>query len=127
VIVQKGALARNVPNRDLRITKGHALYLDDVLIPVEFLDNHRSIIWDDHAREVEVYHIELADHDVLLANGAPAESYRDDGNRSLFGNSSSRSLQTPAPPCAPVLTGGPIVDAVWQRILSGLVSGPACR
>jgi hypothetical protein len=32
------------------------------------------------------HHIELASHDVLLADGAPAESYRDDGNRWLFRN-----------------------------------------
>jgi Hint domain len=30
---------------------------------------------------VSIYHLELDTHDVLLANGAPAESYRDDGNR----------------------------------------------
>ena len=59
VIVRKGALADNVPNRDLRVTKGHALYLDDVLIPVEFLVNHRSILWDDRAQEVTIYHVEL--------------------------------------------------------------------
>ena len=86
VIVRKGALADNVPHRDLRVTKGHSLYLDGVLIPVEFLVNHRSILWDDRAREVSIYHIELATHDVLLADGAPAESYRDDGNRWLFQN-----------------------------------------
>ena len=59
VIVRRGALADNVPNRDLRVTKGHALYLDGVLIPVEFLVNHRSILWDDRAQEVSLYHIEL--------------------------------------------------------------------
>ena len=115
--MKKGALGHNVPNRDLRITKGHALYLDGVLIPVEFLVNHRSIIWDDHAREVEVFHIELAAHDVLLANGAAAESYRDDGNRWLFRNANSFWHEPPKPPCAPVLTGGSQVDAAWQRIL----------
>ena len=78
VIVRRGALADNVPHRDLRVTKGHSLFLDGVLIPVEFLVNHRSIQWDDRAREVSIYHIELATHDVLLADGAPAESYRDD-------------------------------------------------
>ena len=61
VIVRKGALADNVPHRDLRITKGHSLYLDGALIPVEFLVNHRSILWDDRAQEVAVYHIELDD------------------------------------------------------------------
>jgi hypothetical protein len=117
VIVCKGALADNVPNRDLRVTKGHSLLIDGVLIPVEFLVNHRSIIWDDRAQEVSIYHVELDTHDVLLAAGAPAESYRDDGNRWLFRNTNSGWEQPPKPPCAPVLTGGPIVDAAWRRLL----------
>jgi hypothetical protein len=117
VIVCKGALGDNVPNRDLRVTKGHSLYFDGVLIPVEFLVNHRSILWDDRAQEVEIYHVELATHDVLLANGAAAESYRDDGNRWLFQNANSGWDQVGKPPCAPVLTGGAVVDAVWRRLL----------
>ena len=117
VIVRKGALADSVPNRDLYITKCHSLYFDGVLIPVEFLVNHRSIVWDDHAQEVEIYHVELAAHDVLLANGAPAESYRDDGNRWLFRNANSGWDQGETPACAPVLTGGGVVDAVWRRLL----------
>jgi hypothetical protein len=122
VIVRKGALADNVPNRELRITKGHSLYLDGVLIPAEFLVNHRSILWDDRAQEVDVYHVELATHDVLLANGAPAETYRDDGNRWLFRNINDTWRQDAKPPCAPVLTGGPVVDAIWHRLLAR--SGP---
>lgn len=122
VIVRKGALGDNCPNRDLYITKGHALYIDNVLIPAEFLVNHRSIRWDDRAQEVTVYHIELERHDVLLANGAPAESYRDDGNRWLFRNGNTGWDQPAKPPCAPVLTGGPIVDAIWSRLLA--LAGP---
>jgi hypothetical protein len=117
VIVRKGAIAPNTPHRDLRVTKGHSLYLDGVLVPVEFLVNHRSILWDDHAQEVTLYHVELATHDVLLANGTPAESYRDDGNRWLFQNANAGWDQPPKPPCAEVVTGGPIVDALWQRLL----------
>ena len=117
VVVRKGALADNVPCRDLRLTKGHSLYLDGVLIPVEYLVNHRSILWDDRAREVSIYHIELATHDVLLANGAPAESYRDDGNRWLFRNANPFWDVTPQPSCAPVLTGGALVDRVWRTLL----------
>jgi hypothetical protein len=122
VIVRKGALGDNVPCHDLRVTKGHSLYLDHVLIPAEFLVNHRSIAWDDRAQEVALYHLELASHDVLLANGAPAESYRDDGNRWLFRNVNSGWDLPPQEACAPVLTGGPIVDAVWRRLLER--SGP---
>ena len=117
IIVSKGALADNVPHRDLAVTKGHSLFLDGVLIPVEFLVNHRSIRWDDRAQEVTVYHIELDTHDVLLANGAPAESYRDDGNRWLFRNANTGWGLPPQAPCAPVLTGGATVDAVWRRLL----------
>ncbi len=117
VIVRRGALGLDVPHHDLHITKGHSLFTDDVLIPAEFLVNHRSIRWDDHAQAVEFYHIELDTHAVLLANGAPAESYRDDGNRWLFQNANSGWAMPPKPSCAPVLTGGPIVDAVWRRLL----------
>lgn len=117
VIVRKGALGDGIPHRDLRVTKGHSLFLDQVLIPVEFLINHRSILWDDRAQEVEVYHIELARHGVLLAEGAPAESYRDDGNRWLFRNANEIWNRAAKPPCAQLLTGGGIVDAIWRRLL----------
>ena len=117
VIVRKGALADNVPHHDLRVTKAHSLYLDGVLIPVEFLVNHRTIQWDDLAQDVALYHVELAAHDVLLANGVAAESYRDDGNRWLFRNANSGGNLPPRPPCARVLTDGPVVDAAWQRLL----------
>jgi hypothetical protein len=86
--------------------KGHALYLGEVRIPVEFLVNHRSILWDDRAQEVVVYHLELDTRDVLMANGATAESYRNDGNRRLFQNADSGWDLPPKPPCALVLTGG---------------------
>jgi hypothetical protein len=125
IIVRRGALADNVPSRDLHITKGHSLYLDSVLIPAEFLINYRSILWDDRAQVVEFYHIELATHDVLLADGALAETYRDDGNRRLFQNANSGWSEPPKPPCAPVLTGGPIVDALWRRLLDRAGPRPA--
>jgi hypothetical protein len=117
VIVRKGALADNVPSADLRVTKAHSLYIGEVLIPVEFLVNHRTILWDDRAQEIEIYHVELDSHDVLLANGAPAESYRDDGNRWLFQNANSGWHLPPGEPYAPVLTDGPVVDAIWRQLL----------
>ena len=68
-------------------------------------------------RKWTIYHIELDTHDVLLADGAPAESYHDDGNRWLFRNANIGWCQLPREPCAPILTGGPVVDAIWQRLL----------
>ena len=124
VTIRKGAFAANVPHHDLRVTKGHAFYFDGALIPVEFLVNHRSILWDDRAQEVTLYHVELGRHDVLLANGAPAESYRDDGNRWLFRNANNGWHLPPQPPCAPIHTGGPLVDTVWRRLLDRAGSRP---
>jgi hypothetical protein len=115
--VRKGALADNVPNRDLHVTKAHSLYIDGVLVPVEFLVNHKSILWDDRAQEVEIYHVELESHDVLIANRTPAEAYRDDGNRWLFQNANSGWDFPPQEPYVPVLTGGPVVDEIWHRLL----------
>ncbi len=117
VIVRPGAIADGVPYKELRVTKCHAFWLDKVLIPVEFLVNHRSIRWDDHAQEVKLYHVELDRHDVLVANGAPAESYRDDGNRWLFQNANEGWDLPPLDHYAPVLTGGAAVDNVWRRLL----------
>jgi len=118
VIVRAGALADDMPRQDLRVTKGHSLYLEGVLIPVENLINHRTILWDDEARSAVVYHIELDTHEVLLADGAPAESYRDDGNRVQFQNVNPDWDVRPAPePFAPIVTNGPVVAALWHRLL----------
>jgi hypothetical protein len=116
VIVRKGAFADNVPNADLRVTKAHSFLIDGVLIPVEYLINPRSILWDDWTQEVELYHIELDTHDAIFANGAAAETYRDDGNRWLFQNANDGWHLPPQPPFAPVTTGGPVVDRAWHRL-----------
>ncbi len=117
IIVQRGALSDGVPHRDLHLTHGHALYIDGLLIPVEHLVNHKTIRWDESARVVEYYHIELEDHDVLLAEGAPAESYYDAGNRAFFQNARPGSPAGQARPTfAPVLNRGKIVERIWARL-----------
>ena len=115
VVVRAGALAPGVPSRDLRLTRGHALHLDGVLIPVENLINGRSIAFDERPQVVEIFHVELARHAVLIADGAPAESYRDDGNGALFHNARPKRAR-PLPPCAPIATNGPAVERVWRRL-----------
>jgi hypothetical protein len=117
IVVRAGALADQLPRRDLYLTHGHALYLEGVLIPVEQLVNHHSIAWDETARVVEYYHIELEAHDVLFAEGAPAESYYDSGNRAAFQNTRVGSLAGGVKPTfAPVLSRGEIVETVWAEL-----------
>jgi hypothetical protein len=106
-----------MPRRDLYLTHGHAIHFDGVLIPVEHLVNHRSILWDNTARVVEYYHLELDDHEVLFAEGAPAESYYDAGNRARFHSERPGSGAGDARPTfAPVLHGGEFVGKVWAAL-----------
>jgi len=75
---------------------------------------------------VVIYHLELDTHDVLIADGAPAESYRDDGNQRLFQNVNPQWDHAPAPPpCAPIVTNGPVVAALWTGLLQLAGPGPA--
>jgi hypothetical protein len=117
VIVRKDALADGAPCRDLYLTKAHSLFIDDVLIPVEHLINGASILWDENSRVVEYYHAELPAHGVIIADGAASESYFDGGNRDTFLNSDRPENLPDTDWCAPVLSSGPVVAAVWKRLL----------
>ncbi len=83
VRVHVGAFSDGVPHRDLWLSPDHAMLADGVLIPIRYLMNGCTIV-QEAADEVTYYHVELASHDVLLAEGFPCESYLDTGNRSAF-------------------------------------------
>jgi uncharacterized repeat protein (TIGR03803 family) len=116
VVVRRDAIADGVPHRDLYLTRGHSLLIDGVLIPVEGLVNHRSIAWVKQLGVVEYYHPELDGHDVILAEGAPAETYRDDGNSTQFQNIIDRPATQPVQPCAPIVNSGPAMHRIWDQI-----------
>ena len=86
IVVRAGALAPEIPVRDLWLSPGHALLLDGVLIPAEHLVNGLSILQAGPVDEVEYFHIEFEAHEVILAEGAPAESYVECDNRQGFQN-----------------------------------------
>ena len=54
-------------------------------MPVRYLLNGATIV-QEAADRVRYFHVELATHDILLAEGVPAESYLDTGNRGAFAN-----------------------------------------
>jgi hypothetical protein len=61
----------------------------------------------------------LPSHDVLIADGAPAESYKEDDNRDQFHNTDRPAVAAKKSAWfAPVQTDGPVVDAVWRRLLA---------
>jgi hypothetical protein len=76
VVVRKSAISDNVPNRDLYMTRAHALYLDDMLVPVCDLINGSTIVVDDaeDLSELEYFHVKFESHDVIYAEGAACES-----------------------------------------------------
>jgi len=77
VKVGRFALDDRTPCRDLYLSRGHAIYLHGLLIPVENLINGRSIFVDQRTDAVtlDYYHIELEEHDIVLAEGTPAETF----------------------------------------------------
>jgi hypothetical protein len=71
------------PRRDLLLSPDHAVFVDGVLIPVRYLLNGATVRQVDVAA-VTYWHVELPAHGVLLAEGLPAESFLDTGNRAGF-------------------------------------------
>lgn len=81
--VRAGAFARGRPCRDLRLSPDHAIFVVGTLIPIRYLINGRTVVQE--PREAVTYwHIELAQHSVVVAEGVPAETYLDTGNRAAF-------------------------------------------
>ena len=56
------------------------------MIPIKLLVNGASIRQEAGWRRVHYFHIELDRHDIVFADGLPAESYLDTGNRGMFAN-----------------------------------------
>lgn len=86
VLVRAGALAPGVPIRDMRVSPEHAFLLEGRLVPARLLVDGASIIQQSWTRAVTYWHLELEQHGILVADGALAESYFDDGNRTFFEN-----------------------------------------
>ena len=123
VRIAAGAFGEAQPSRDLLLSPDHAVFVDDVLIPVKHLINGYSITQVPVDR-VTYYHIELPGHDVLLAEGLPVESYLDTGDRSNFANGGGAISLHPefmagmweAKGCAKLVVTGPVLEMVRARV-----------
>ena len=91
VRIRAHAFGPGLPARDLLLSPEHAVFMDGVLFQAQALCNGATIL-----RElppvITYHHVELDRHAVLLAEGLPAESYLDTGNRDQFeGTGASRA------------------------------------
>jgi hypothetical protein len=86
--VARFALSDRYPRRDLYLSRSHSLFIDGCLIPVEWLVNGRSIVLAamDHRDAIDYFHIELETHEVVFAEGAPAETLLITQDREDFAN-----------------------------------------
>lgn len=90
--VAAGALGDNLPVRDLLVSPEHALFLDGVLVQASALVGFPGITREHDVPEMfNYYHVELETHELLLAEGTPAESFVDNIDRMNFHNWNERS------------------------------------
>jgi Hint domain-containing protein len=129
ILIRQGAIAKNVPTRDLWVSPEHAMYIDEMLIPAALLVNGVSIVQEERVDEVTYFHLEFNSHEVIVAEGAPSESFVDDESRQLFDNVSEyhelypQSAAQSARFCAPRVEDGYELEAVRQRLAARAESG----
>ncbi len=122
VRIAAGALGEGVPKRDLFVSPQHAMFLDGVLIPAIALTNGASISQTEPTAVVEYFHLELDTHDVIMAEGAAAETFVDDDSRGMFQNAAEFHARYPGTPreparfCAPRVEDGEELEAIRRRI-----------
>ena len=120
------AFAAGQPGRDLFVSPDHAIYCAGVLIPVRLLLNSLTIVQTDRPR-VDYFHVELDSHDILLAEGRPAESYLDCGDRHSFENGGGiltlfAAIVGRKRGYAPLTLRGPEPDAVRAQLFARATS-----
>jgi hypothetical protein len=127
VRIRRGAFGDAMPHRDLLVSPDHAILVDDMLICARQLINGTTIAQEQSVASIEYFHVELEQHDILLAEGLPAESYLATANRGFFENSDGPLLLRPdlveADPAArdgashyPFVSTAAQVKPVWQRL-----------
>jgi hypothetical protein len=121
--IQAGAFAQGLPARDLWVSPFHSILIEGVLVHAQKLVNGATIAQVPRER-VEYWHVELESHDILLAEGLPAESYLDVGNRTGFVDGGDYLEAHPdfmpksvAEFCVPLVTEGPVIERAKAALL----------
>ncbi|GJE26035.1 Hint domain-containing protein [Methylobacterium organophilum] len=128
VRIRRDAFGPGLPVKDLFLSPGHPVLVGQdadgeggVLVPVMSLINGTTIARTRRDR-VTYWHVALEEHDILLAEGLPAESFFDLGQRAWFTGHEEGGLLDPdmalvgGSRCRPVAVDGPLVEAERRRL-----------
>jgi len=85
VRVAAHAFGEGRPKRALLLSPDHAVFVEGVLLPVRHLVNGSTIMQLER-NSITYPHIELPQHEVVLAAGLPAETYLDARARNSLAN-----------------------------------------
>lgn len=97
--IRRFALDEQTPRKDLYLSSGHTLYIDGVFIRPKDLINGTSVApaLPGELDVLEFYHIVLATHEAVLAEGAPVETFLVEGsNYAEFTNGAEYARLYPA-------------------------------
>lgn len=89
VRIDADALGQGLPHSDLTVTADHAMVVDGLLINASALVNGTTISFvpmEELADQFIVYHVETEEQDIIIANGAPTETFVDAVSRRNFDN-----------------------------------------
>jgi hypothetical protein len=115
--VARSALGEGVPHRDLYLSPRHALYLDGLLVTIGSIVNGSTMVRcdADELQCLDYFNLELAGHEVVLAEGAPSDTLFPSGDHKQFDNWSERaSLEGDR--IAPVQAIAPVIDITGGRL-----------
>jgi hypothetical protein len=107
ILIRKDALGEGAPTRDLRLSPCHALFIEGILVQASALVNGSSIVREEMPERIVYYHVELENHELLLAEGVASESFVDNVDRMRFDNWSQH--ETP---------DNPIMEMSYPRVKS---------
>ena len=128
VRILRDAFADGIPKRDLVLSPDHAVFIDNKFICIRQLINGTTIRQEVERASVVYYHIELDRHAILLAEGLPAESYLNTGNRGFFAAAAEPRVLYPdlidgladadraSASCAPFVFDEVSVQPIWQHL-----------
>ena len=125
VRIARSALGPNLPHADLYVTGYHSLLIDGVLAPAVMLINGTTIVRDEEREydELEYFHVKLESHDVIYAEGVPAETLLEVTESAVNFADYLRQYGTPATDearCAPYVYAFGGRDELKSRLRSAL-------